>query len=170
VPINWIPHLETLYKQTADALSVKALAQPVGNEEILNVLLIDDEPMLLSLIPLIINHFDPNLRVETLTDPSKAVEMVVKNPYDVVVADYSMPEVNGLNLVKAIKNVRDVPCILYTGRGSEELRLESFASGVDDYVKKIDNPNEYGVLTNRIRAAVMRHREMRRLSLVAEVC
>jgi len=49
-------------------------------EEVLHVILIDDEPMLLSLIPFIINHFDPNLRVDTLTDPSKAVEKVLKFP------------------------------------------------------------------------------------------
>jgi DNA-binding response OmpR family regulator len=139
------------------------LAQCTETEEILNVLLINDEPMLLSLIPLILNHFDSNLKVETLADPSKAVEKVLKFPFDVIVADYSMPEINGLSLVKAIKTVRDVPCILYTGRGTDELRVECFESGIDDYVKKIDNPNEYGVLTRRIRAAVLRHRELRRL-------
>jgi PleD family two-component response regulator len=108
------------------------LAHYAETEEILNVLLIDDEPMLLGLIPLIINHFDPNLRVEALTEPRKAVEKVLKFPYAVVVVDYSMPEVNGLSLVKAIKDVRDVPCILYTGRGNDELSDEFFASGVDD--------------------------------------
>jgi PleD family two-component response regulator len=139
------------------------LAQYAETEEILNVLLIDDEPMQLSLIPIIINHFDPNLKVEVLVDPSKAVEKILKFPYDVVVADYSMPEVNGLSLVKAIKTVRDIPCILYTGRGNDELKIETLASGIDDYIKKIDNPSEYGVLTSRIRASVKRHRDMKQL-------
>ncbi|MCX6649226.1 MAG: hypothetical protein NTV61_07545 [Candidatus Bathyarchaeota archaeon] len=57
-------------------------------------LLIDDEPMQLSLITFIINHFDPNLRVEILADPSKTMKKILKFPF-IVVADYSMPEVNG---------------------------------------------------------------------------
>lgn len=138
------------------------MAHYAETEEILNVLLIDDEPMLLGLIPLIINHFDPNLRVEALTEPRKAVEKVLKFPYAVVVVDYSMPEVNGLSLVKAIKYPG---CSVYPihGAGNDELRDETFTSRVDDYIKKIDNPGEYGVLTGRIRAAVKRHREMKRL-------
>lgn len=115
------------------------MAHYAETEEILNVLLIDDEPMLLGLIPLIINHFDPNLRVEALTEPRKAVEKVLKFPYAVVVVDYSMPEVNGLSLVKAIKYPG---CSVYPihGAGNDELRDETFTSRVDDYIKKIDNP------------------------------
>jgi DNA-binding response OmpR family regulator len=129
--------------------------------EMLNVLLIDDEPMQLSLIPLVMNHFDPNLKVEVLADPSKAVEKILKFPYDVVVADYSMPEMNGLSLIKAIKEIRNIPCILYTGRGNDELKMATLACGIDDYIKKIDNPSEFGILTGRIRATVRRHRGMK---------
>jgi DNA-binding response OmpR family regulator len=134
------------------------LAEQIETSEMLNVLLIDDEPMQLSLIPLIMNHFDSNLKVEILADPSKAVEKIRNFPYDVVVADYSMPEKNGLNLIKAIKNIRDVPCILYSERGNNEL-VETTTNGVDDYMKKLDNPRDYSILTERIRAAVKRHRE-----------
>lgn len=129
----------------------------------LNVLLIDDEPTQLSLIPLIMNHFDSNLRVEILADPSKAIEKIRKFSYDIVVADYSIPEENGLNLIKEIKNIRDIPCILYTERGNNELRDATISSEIDDYMKKLDNPRDYGILTERIRAAVKRHRETKNL-------
>lgn len=93
--------------------------------EAIYILLIDDEPMQLSLIKPILTNFDPDLIIETLADPSKAVEKVIKNEYDCVIADYSMPSVSGLDLVKAIKNVRNIPCILYTGRGSDEVKRDA---------------------------------------------
>jgi len=135
------------------------LAEQIETSEILNVLLIDDEPTQLSLIPLILNHFDSSLKVEILSDPSKALEKILNFPYDVVVANYSMPEENGLNLIKAIKSIRDIPCMLYTEMGNNEPREETITSGIDDHIKKLDNPRDYGILTERIRAAVKRHHE-----------
>ncbi len=90
--------------------------------------------MQLSLIKPILTNFDPGLIIETLADPSKAVE-------------------------KVIKNVRNIPCILYTGRGSDEVKRDALESGIDDYIQKILNPNDYRILAKRIRAAVEKYRE-----------
>lgn len=72
--------------------------------------------------------------IETLAEPSKAVE-------------------------KAIKNVRNIPCILYTGRGSDEVKRDALESGIDDYIQKVLNPNDYHILAERIRAAVEKYKK-----------
>ena len=65
-----------------------------------------------------------------------------------------MPELNGIDLTKQIRPISNIPIILYTGRGSEDVAAEAFAAGVDDYVKKEVDPTHYQVLAKSIRTSV----------------
>lgn len=66
-----------------------------------------------------------------------AIEVLEQEPIEIVVTDLEMPEMNGLELVEAMKlNFEHIPAVLVTGRGSEELAAEALRKGAAGYVPK----------------------------------
>ena len=60
-----------------------------------------------------------------------------------IIADYLLPETNGLKLLKKLKDEdKDIPFILLTGKGKEEIAMEALNLGADKYYKKIGDPKE----------------------------
>jgi PAS domain S-box-containing protein len=70
---------------------------------------------------------------------------------------------DGVELAKQIRESSDIPIIMYTGKGSEEVASRAFSVGVDDYIRKEMDPSHYEVLARRIRAAVGAHRSEKSL-------
>ena len=69
-----------------------------------------------------------------------------------------MLSMNGIELAQKLREKSDVPFILYTGQGSEEVAEKAFNAGVDDYLRKEAEPTHYQVLAKRIRHTVEKHR------------
>jgi len=92
--------------------------------------------------------------VESVSTPEKAIQLTLNNIYDVVISDYNMPNMTGIQLAQKIKEKNDFPFILYTGHNSDEVAESAFKAGVDDYIKKEIDPSHYHVLSNRIRHTV----------------
>lgn len=66
-----------------------------------------------------------------------------------------MPELNSLELLQAVRETNpDLPFILYTGRGSEEIASEAISAGVTDYVQKEASSDHYQVLANSVENAI----------------
>jgi len=106
---------------------------------------------------------DPTLQVESTISPENALKIVEEKPYDCVVSDYKMPGMNGIELAQQIRETSNIPFIIYTGRGSEEVAEAAFSAGVDDYLRKELEPSHYQVLVKRVRAAVEKFRADRSL-------
>ena len=70
------------------------------------------------------------------SDGRKALEMFAKEDFDLVVLDVMMPEMDGYETLKKMKEIRDVPCIFLTALGQEYDRIYGFDIGADDYVTK----------------------------------
>ena len=124
----------------------------------LRVLFVDDEPMFLALLKPMIKNFDLNLQVDAAASPKDVIDALQRIHYDCVIVDYYMPRTSGLHLIKKIKTIRNTPCILYTGLSVDEIEEEARNAGVDAIMSKIDNPNDYSVLTQLIRDTVSQHR------------
>ena len=75
-----------------------------------------------------------------------------------MVSDFKMPEINGIQLAEKIREKSDIPIILYTGQGSEEVAEAAFNVGVDDYMRKELDPSHYQVLAKRIKSVVEKKR------------
>lgn len=76
-----------------------------------------------------------------------------------------MPEMDGLAFLTAVRREDvDVPFILFTGQGSEEIAGDAITAGVTDYLQK-GGPSQYTVLANRVRNAVERYRAVRQTEL-----
>ena len=128
------------------------------NNLFLRVLHVDDDETQLDMLKLFIDRLDGSIEIVSCIDPQEAVKLVVSNGFDCVISDYVMPEMNGVELVKRVKELKDIPFILYTGQGSEEVAQLAFQAGVDDYIRKEIEPSHYEVLINRVRHAVDKHR------------
>lgn len=78
-------------------------------------------------------------RVDVASDAAGAMSCVRRNPYDVAILDYDLQGDTGLRI---LREMGDVPCIIVTGRGGEEVAGEALRSGAYDYLIK-DQQREY---------------------------
>ena len=123
----------------------------------MNLLFVDDEPDLLEVSKILINRIDPNINIATATSAEKALEMLEEQHYDVIVSDYQMPEMNGLDLLNSVRNEKmsNIPFIMFTGRGREEIAMEALNSGANCYFQKgTDVKSQYTLLVDAIRKEV----------------
>lgn len=114
------------------------------------IMLVDDDVKLLDVL-------EPFLRqqgFETIRarDGLEALTLMAKKP-DLVVLDIMMPQVDGKEICRRIRQVSNIPVIMLTALDAEEDKLESLELGADDYVAK---PFSMRELTARIRAVLRR--------------
>jgi len=124
------------------------------NKDTIIVIHVDDDAQTLSMSKRILEDIDPELVIETFTSPEDAIYALQNQRNDCVVSDYQMPQLNGIELARRVRKFSNIPFIIYTGRGSEEVAEAAFTVGVDDYLRKEVNISHYQVLARRIRASV----------------
>ncbi|MDZ7700715.1 MAG: PAS domain S-box protein [Halobacteriales archaeon] len=125
----------------------------------INVLHVDDEPDFADLAADFIQRHDDRLSVEPTTSAQQGLERLRANGFDCVVSDYDMPGENGIEFLKQVRDAApDLPFILYTGKGSEEVASQAISAGVTDYLQKESGMSQYDVLANRITNVVEQHR------------
>ncbi|MFA4878251.1 MAG: PAS domain S-box protein [Methanoregula sp.] len=123
------------------------------------VLYVDDESTLLIPTKMYLERHG-NFIVDTTTTVDDAMDKIKKNPYDVIISDYQMPGTNGIQFLKMLRSEgNQIPFIIFTGKGDEEVVIEAYAAGVDFYLAKGVNPRAmYVDLTNKIEQIVNRRR------------
>lgn len=115
------------------------------------VIHIDDENEQLFFAKTFLEEADPSIEVVSVSNHSELLE-VLDESIDCIVSDYVMPEMNGMEVCRLVKQKCSVPYVIYTGRGSEVVAEAAFNSGVDDYVRKEPDPSHYQLLARRIRS------------------
>ncbi len=133
----------------------------------INILFVDDEPGLLDQSKVFLEREDDDFRVVTTTNVKDALELLENDDFDVIVSDYQMPEMTGLEFLKILRKQRreDIPFIIFTGRGREEVAMEALNLGADRYIQKGGDPrSQYGVLASEIRQEFERYNAEKSLS------
>ena len=104
------------------------------------------------------------LSVETVRSVDAGVDRLAEGDVECVVCDYVMPGMDGLAFLELVRE-RDpeLPFVLFTGKGSENIASEAISAGVTDYMQKGGGEDTYEVLANRIENAVQRYRTERAL-------
>jgi PAS domain S-box-containing protein len=130
-----------------------------------DVLYVDDEPALLDLGKTFL-ELSGQFRVDTSTTVKDALEKVKQRMYDGIISDYQMPDMNGIEFLHYIrKNYKDIPFILFTGRGREEIAIEALNTGADFYLQKGgEQKSQFVELEHKIQNAIDRkktHDELR---------
>ncbi|SDK39249.1 response regulator [Methanoculleus thermophilus] len=101
-----------------------------------SILYVDDDPALLDVGRIYLERSGA-LAVETVLSGREALGLLGEGTFDAVIADYQMPEMDGIELLKKIRQqFHDLPFILFTGRGREEVVIEALNHGADGYIQK----------------------------------
>jgi PAS domain S-box-containing protein len=126
---------------------------------VIHILFVDDEPGFLAISRMFLEE-EPDLRVETCESAAMAIELMRKTSFDAIVSDYDMPKMDGIELLKTVRKTgSDIPFLLLTGRGREEVVIEALNNGADFYLQKMPYPEVlYAELLHKIRHAVKRRR------------
>jgi two-component system KDP operon response regulator KdpE len=115
------------------------------------ILVVDDEPRMIRFIRM--NLELEGYRVTEATNGLEALDRVREDLPDLVVMDVQMPEMDGFEALKHIRQVSTVPVIMLTVKADEEDKVRGLELGADDYVTKPFSPRE---LSSRIKALLRR--------------
>jgi len=92
--------------------------------------------------------------IADITDQGlKAVEMMKFEPYDVMILDINLPDIDGFEVLKRIRRFSNVPTVIVSVRRSEEDQIKGLDMGADDYIVK---PFRHRDLVARVNAVLRR--------------
>lgn len=118
-----------------------------------SVLLVDDEQIILDIGKLFLEQ-SGGLSVRTAISVNDALQLMKNETFDAIVSDYQMPKMNGLEFLLYIRKRSDVPFIIFTGRGREEIVIEAMNNGANFYVQKGGDPRaQFAELAHKIKRA-----------------
>lgn len=115
------------------------------------ILAVDDEKRMVRFIQL--NLEQDGFQVITAYNGREALEQVRTQLPDLVLLDIMMPDIDGFEVLKKIREVSTVPVIMLTAKGEEDDRVKGLELGADDYITKPFSPRE---LVSRIKAVLRR--------------
>jgi len=118
------------------------------------ILVVDDEPAICDMIRTCLEL--AGFRVKLSANGHLAHQMIVNERPDLVIADWMMPMMSGIELTRRLKRdelTADIPVIMLTARADEDDRISGLDSGADDYILKPFSTRE---LVARIRAVLRR--------------
>jgi len=120
---------------------------------VVNVLVVDDDPHIRELV----RHFlrQEGYAVHEAADGEEALAILQSVKADLVIVDIMMPNMDGWELCRVLREHGDMPLLMLTARGETADKLEGFRLGVDDYLVKPFDPLE---LTARVKAVLRRYR------------
>jgi CheY-like chemotaxis protein len=104
-----------------------------------SVLVVDDASFIRDLVKKCLRNYFPGMRIEDAINGRKAQAMLVKEAFDLVLCDWEMPEMSGLELLTWCReqdNLKAMPFVMVTSRGDKENVVQAIQAGVSGYVSK----------------------------------
>ncbi len=115
------------------------------------ILVVDDEPRMIQFVRM--NLEEEGARAVEAHNGAEALDKVREQIPDAVILDVMMPEMDGFETLKYIRETSEVPVIMLTVRADEEERVHGLELGADDYMGKPFSPRE---LVSRLKAVLRR--------------
>lgn len=103
-----------------------------------NILIVDDSTTTRALIRAVVEEFDEFETVEAASG-FEALKLLPQQPYDLIITDINMPDINGLELISFVKSnerYRDIPIIIVSTERTEEDKKRGMALGATAYITK----------------------------------
>jgi len=125
----------------------------------ISLLYVDDEQELLNLGKLFLER-GGEFTITTTTSSKEGLKLLTTVPFDGVISDYQMPEMDGIEFLKQVRGAGlTLPFILFTGKGREEIVIEAINNGADFYLQKGgDARPQFAELRHKILTALERRR------------
>lgn len=117
----------------------------------MRILVVDDDERIRDILKRQLSY--EGYQVETAADSREAFTKVADNPPDLVVLDWMLPGMSGLEICRRLRQTEDMPVLMLTAKGTLEDKVEGLDSGADDYLVKPFEPEE---LLARVRALLRR--------------
>jgi PAS domain S-box-containing protein len=102
-----------------------------------HIVLIDDDPLLLEYAENLLHDEFPGFLIDKTDNLQELASLLDKDPVSLVVTDYHMKDVTGMDVLQFVKNRHpDCPVVMFTGSGDEQIAVEAMKAGLNDYVVK----------------------------------
>ena len=128
------------------------------------ILIVEDEEKIARFVTLELEH--EGYQVEHAADGRTAVDLAMERDYDLILLDVLLPQLNGMEVLRRVRNHKDVPVIMVTARDAVMDKVAGLDAGADDYLTK---PFAIEELFARIRVALKRAEAVRAASGVGGV-
>src|SRR5512146_1848025 len=115
------------------------------------ILVVDDEPQITRVLRTTLSAQGYDVR--TADDGQSALEVLQAWTPDLVITDLAMPRMDGLELCKRLRSASQLPIVVLSVRGQDEIKVQALDAGADDYVTK---PFSMTELLARVRAHLRR--------------
>lgn len=116
-----------------------------------NILIVEDEQNIARFIELELKHEDYNVDIEY--DGRTGLDKALNKSYDLIILDLMLPNINGLEICRQIRQEQSTPIIIITAKGETYDKVAGLDYGADDYIVK---PFDIEELLARIRAILRR--------------
>ncbi len=121
------------------------------SERSVRVLVVDDEPLIVQMLSIALGY--ENFEVSVARDGIEAIQQASRVRPDLVILDVMLPQLDGIEVCRRLRNGGDVGILMLTARGEDGDQVQGLDSGADDYLVK---PFTLPVLLARIRAILRR--------------
>ncbi len=128
-----------------------------GNlKNLISILHVDDDASILEISKQILLDMDTSFEIDQAFCVDEAFKKLSAGKYDIVVSDYEMPQKDGLQFLRELREAKnEIPFVLFTGKGREEVAIKALNLGATGYFNKQGNPETvYGELAHGIKLGV----------------
>ena len=140
----------------------------LGKAKPIKILHVDDDPDFLEVARLFLSGENADFCIETATSAEEGLKRLKGDKFDVVVSDYQMPIIDGLEFLQRVRvRGNTIPFIIFTGKGREEVAIEALNKGANHYIQKGgDIKSQFGTLAHVIQETVEKRRADYKLAAI----
>jgi PAS domain S-box-containing protein len=132
-------------------------------EESIRALHVDDDPSFVDVTAEVLERESDGIEMISASNAREARERLTDD-IDCVVSDYEMPKQDGIEFLETVREqFPDLPFLLFTGKGSEEIASKAIDAGVTGYMQKSGGTEQFQLLANKIATAVEKYRSEKEL-------
>lgn len=96
-------------------------------------------------------------QVSVCTDGTSGLSAALEQPFDLLLLDLMLPEVDGFTICRKVREVKDIPILMVTALGKDVDKIRGLGYGADDYIEKPFSPS---VLVARVKAHLAQYRRL----------